>query len=261
MNRKPNKKQKNKIFYKVKIFSYNIGNMPKADTKARLYGRALKYKKKECQKIRRTKKSMKEYLGKHGINTKGMKVVEMKRETKQEYNKRCPAISKMNKAQLKRFTEQYAPVKRVRFAEDMVKIFEQKERMSERREILRGIGQRKAENRKIAKILYKKIPTQEEYIKVRHYNKKATSKQILKKDPLRVVKIRDTPLKIMPSFRIKYIIKRDLVKGKILAKVGGKQKTFKYNQNIKFDKYRAEYDAKLFIINQYRKIFKKKKIA
>lgn len=252
------------------------------DTKERLYTRAMKYKRKNCQSIKRTKRTMKDYLEKNNISTKDMSMVEMKKQTKQVYNKRCPALSKMNKAQLKRFTDQYAPVKRVAFRDSVKKIPRQivkppklslskletptRKIMAERMAILKGIGSRKETSRKIAKILYRKIPTQQKYVEIMIYNKHKdakikSGKALKKKEPMRVVKIKGKSKHIMPTFRMKYTVTQDKDNGKIVAKVGGHQKTFRYNIKERKDRYGAEYKAKLFIIEEYRKIFEKRNIA
>lgn len=250
--------------------------MTKKETKAELYKIALKYKKKKCKSVLRTKKSMQEYLNKYYIDMEGLSVAELKKQTKKEYNKRCPAISKMRKARLKLFNEEYA-IKRIRFAQDVKKYSRQRVKpprlipkqikkpmrkiMKSRKKILKGISKRMPESRKIAKLLYREIPTQEKYVNIMIHNDNVIGKELRKKEPLLFIRIKGTRLKIIPSFKMKYIIK-DNLKGKIFAKVvGGNKKKFKYDPEDDRDGYGADYKAKTFIVKEYRKIFKKRKIS
>ena len=142
-----------------------------------------------------------------------------------------------------------------------------------RKKVLKKIKKGKKENKSIRNIRHKEIPTLEKYIEIIKYNLNLKGKQLKKKEALKFVKGIDSKDKKKTLYnqkkwkqhKIKYNIveNKDKVILKIYEKERGEKKEsikkeYKFDINNPFDKYRAEYEAKVHLINYMRKIITKK---
>lgn len=127
----------------------------------------------------------------------------------------------------------------------------------ERVKIIKKIGKDKKMNRKIARPLYKDIPSYKKYYKIIKYNEKHKDHdKLLKKEPLKFVKINKKTNTIFKkeSEKIQYKIKEKEKKYivTIIHKSGDQkqkeQKTFTKGNN----KYKIKYDMKVYILNYVR---------
>lgn len=169
----------------------------------------------------------------------------------------------------------HKPSKNVKFSGDnqiiKIKGRTDKER-KERRKVLKKIGINKKKLKQIKSIYYKDIPTLKYYLDIKKYNNKVKNKKLKKKESIKFVKGIDFPEKKRTiyeqtkwkKYKMKYKIysKKNIVKLKIYNMKNPKnikkiEKEYKFNKNEQYDKYRAEYLAKVFLIKYIRKVLKK----
>lgn len=172
------------------------------------------------------------------------------------------------------YLERNVPKKEVRFAEE-VQIIPIKGRTSlernTRKKALKKIGKSKKENRKIRNIRHKDIPELEKYLEIKKHN--LSSKKLKKKEPMKFIRGIDSEDKKRVLYNQKkwkqHKIKYNLVEkeNKVILKIYEKErdvkkesikKEFKFNPEKSLDKYRAEYDAKVYLIKLMRKKIAKK---
>lgn len=127
----------------------------------------------------------------------------------------------------------------------------------ERKKNIKDIIKDKKMNRKIAKPLYKDIPSYKTYYKIIKYNEKhQNDSKLLKKEPLKFVKINKKTNTIYKKdyekITYKLEIKSDRIIVTIIHKSGGdKNKTIQEFKK-KNNKYKIKYDIKVFILNYVR---------
>jgi len=184
-------------------------------------------------------------------------------------------ISMKNKKQdMINYLNEHKPRKQVRFGD--IEIIEiegrtEAERKTRKKE-LKKIGKKKKELKKLKSIYYKEIPMIKHYLDIKKHNDTVKNKKLKKREPLKFVKGIDFPEKKRiiyeqtkwKKYKMKYKIysKKDQVKLKIYDNKDLKnpkkiEKEYKFNKDEKYDKYRAEYLAKVELIKYIRKILKK----
>ena len=155
-----------------------------------------------------------------------------------------------------------------------------KEEREERLRLLKNISNYKEYNRTLKRIYYKPIPTLEEYISIKKWNKNENN--LKKKKPLRFIKINNDKDEMdvlyeqnkYKGHKIKYKIETNeddpgvylLTIKNITWKIKDKEnkrkdyleKIFFYDPDDIDDKYKTEYDLKIFIIEYLRKTVNKK---
>ena len=173
------------------------------------------------------------------------------------------------------YLSEHKPERKVRFVEEP-RIIEIDARTDEergdRKKHLRKINKKKKELKQLKSIYYKDIPMKQHYIKIKKHNMEAKKKQLKKKEPLKFVKGIDFPEKKRTiyeqtkwkKYKMKYKIytKKNKVKLNIYDKKDPKnekkiEKEYKFKSEDPYDKYGAEYDAKVFLIKYIRKVLKK----
>ena len=199
-----------------------------------------------------------------------------------KYEKRTSSKSKISmkdkKEVMVKFLNNNVPQKKVRFVENpQIKIIEGRtdaERKA-RKKVLKKIKKGKKESKSIRNIRHKEIPSLEKYIEIKKYNLSISpkSKKLKKKEPMKFVKGIDSKDKKKTLYnqkkwkqhKLKYNIveKNNKVVLKIYEKERGEKKEdikkeYKFNKEQPFDKYRAEYKAKVDLINHMRKRITKK---
>ena len=185
-------------------------------------------------------------------------------------------ISMKNKKQdMINYLNKHKPSKVVRFIEEptLIKIEgrTEKERKTRKKQ-LKNIEKNKNEIKKLRSIYYKEISTVNKYLDIKNHNDNVKNKKLKKREPLDFVKGVDFREKKRiiyeqikwKKYKMKYKIytKRGIVKLNIYdnkdlknpKKIGME---FKYDKKEKYDKYRAEYLAKVYLIKYIRKILKK----
>ena len=185
-------------------------------------------------------------------------------------------ISMKNKKQdMVNYLNQYKPSKKVRFVEKPKVIMIEGRTDAERKirkKALKKIGKKKKELKQLKSIYYKEIPMKEHYIKIKTFNDTVKNKKLKKREPIKFVKGIDHPVKKRTiyeqtkwkEYKMKYKIytKKNKVKLNIYDRKDPKnekkiEKTYNFNKEDKYDKYRAEYDAKVDLIKYIRKVLKK----
>lgn len=127
----------------------------------------------------------------------------------------------------------------------------------ERVKIIKKIGKDKRKNREISKPLYKDIPSYKTYYKIIKYNEKHKyDNKLLKKEPLKFVKINKKTNKIYEQGgeKIKYKITETDRRYKVLiVHKSGNQKVEETKEFVKKNnKYKIKYDIKVYILNYVR---------
>ena len=201
-------------------------------------------------------------------------VVELKAQAKRRGFK---GYSKLKKTELIQLLSTKSPDKvivprRVTFGDDVIETFSDitDSIKLERQKLLKKINKDKKINRKLSKIYYKDVSNVDEYVKIKKYNMNSKNK-LKKKEPLKFIKGIDYPTEKRSiykqekykRYKIKYKItekKKSLVlkiyNKKNIDKIIETTKVFKFDKS-EFDKYRAEYLLKIFLIEKIRKIIKK----
>lgn len=195
------------------------------------------------------------------------------RKYERKINDKSKISMKNKKLDMIKYLEKNIPQKIVRFIEEpQIIVIEgrtDKERKV-RKKALRKINKKKKEDKSIRNIRHKEIPTLEKYIEIRKYNLSLSpkSKKLKKKEPMKFVKGIDSKDKKKTLYnqkkwkqhKLKYNIveKNNKVVLKIYERERGEKKEdikkeFKFNKEQSFDKYRAEYEAKVYLINHMRK--------
>jgi len=173
-----------------------------------------------------------------------------------------------------KYLEKNIPQRRVMFVEEptviMIEGRTDKERKV-RKKILKKIKKGKKENKNIRNIRHKEIPTLEKYLEIKKYN--LSDKKLKKKESLKFIKGIDSKDKKKTLYNQKkwkkHKIKYNIVekKNKVVLKIYEKErnikkesikKEYKFDSNISFDKYRAEYEAKVYLIKLMRNKITKK---
>ena len=185
-------------------------------------------------------------------------------------------ISMKNKKQdMVDYLNQHKPERKVRFVEEpqviMIEGRTDKERKI-RKKALKKIGKKKKELKQLKSIYYKEIPMEQHYVKIKMFNDNIKNKKLKKREPIKFVKGIDFPEKKRTiyeqtkwkKYKMKYKIytKKNKVKLNIYDKKDPKnekkiEQEYKFNREDKYDKYRAEYNAKVDLIKYIRKVLKK----
>ena len=233
-------------------------------TKEDLIHRVKKFNAKNCKTLKRKADYVKYLKEKGVIGEENHTVKDLKQLYKTFNAGKCLKIGvhrKTTKNDLKKFLDIHAPKKNVMFN------MEQNVRTEidgldtparvDRRSVLKGITDTKDENRKIVKLLYKPLPS---YVEYTRKNKKYQSGK-LKKQSMSHLKnsryFRDHPRRYIISIKkpvvlsIKYKM-LDINQKKVVAYLNKKQKTFAYKTYDGF--VRAEYDAKIWIMREAKKL-------
>lgn len=126
-----------------------------------------------------------------------------------------------------------------------------------KKRIIKRINYNKKKNRKIAKSLYKNIPQYKEYYKIIKYNEKhINDKKLLKKEPLKFVKINNSTNTIYKSDIEKIKYKLITNKNKINLYISHKQSDNIIKTKKEFIKknnfYKIRYDIKVYILKYVR---------
>lgn len=128
---------------------------------------------------------------------------------------------------------------------------------NERVEIVKKIKKDKKQNRKIAKPLYKDIPSYNKYYKILKYNEKHQNDgKLLKKEPLKFVKINTKTNTIYKkdSENIKYKLQfnNNKIILTIIHKSGNQKQIITHEFKKRNNKYKIKYDIKVFILSYIR---------
>lgn len=128
----------------------------------------------------------------------------------------------------------------------------------ERIKIINDIGYNKKKNRKIAKPLYKDIPSYSKYYKIIKHNEKYRDNynKLLKKEPLKFVKINTKTNKIFKKENEKIQYKIEELNKKYIVRITHKSGDHKIQVKQEFmkknNKYKIKYDMKVYILNYIR---------
>ena len=181
---------------------------------------------------------------------------------------------KNKKGDMVDYLNKHKPSKKVTFGD--IKIVEiegrtEKERKTRKKE-LKKIGKKKKETRKLRSIYYKEIPLLKHYLDIKKHNDTIKNKKLKKREPLKFVKGIDFPEKKRTiyeqtkwkKYKMKYkiytkrgIVKLNIYDNKDLKNPKKIEQEYKYDKTEQYDKYRAEYLAKVELIKYIRKILKK----
>ena len=181
---------------------------------------------------------------------------------------------KNKKGDMVNYLNKHKPSKTVRFGN--VKIIEIEGRTDKERNIrkkeLKKIGKKKKETKKLRSIYYKEIPTLKYYLDIKKYNDTIKNKKLKKREPLKFVKGIDYSEKKRTiyeqtkwkKYKMKYkiytkrgIVKLNIYDNKDLKNPKKIEKEYLYDKKEQYDKYRAEYLAKVELIKYIRKTLKK----
>lgn len=138
-----------------------------------------------------------------------------------------------------------------------------------RKKALKKIKKKKKEDKSIRNIKHKEIPSLEKYIEIKKYNLgiRPKSKKLKKKEPMKFIKGIDSKDKKKTLYnqkkwkqhKLKYnmVEKKNKVVLKIYEKERGEKKEdikkeYKFNKELPYDKYKAEYKAKVDLIHHMR---------
>ena len=197
------------------------------------------------------------------------------RKYEKKTGKKSKILMSSKKEIMVNFLIKYKPEKKVRFV-DKPQIIEiegrsDKER-KERKNTLKKIGKKKKELKQIKSIYYKEIPLSKHYVAIKTHNDTIKSGKLKKREPIKFIKGIDFPEKKRTiyeqtkwkKYKMKYKIytKKNKVKLNIYDKKDPKkekkiEREYKFDNKLKYDKYRAEYEAKVELIKYIRKIIKK----
>lgn len=181
-----------------------------------------------------------------------------------KYEKKNNKISGIKKTSLKDDMIKYIidnlpKIKKVKI-KDTPKIIKIKNRNTverlERKKILKEIKEGKKKYRLLSKFNYKKLPTLNEYIEIKEYNKDKKNK-LKKKELLNFIKIKKNGKNKFITEDIIYLIERKPKKITLEIFFKNKKeeedfKEFNFRINSK-NKYKTEYDAKIKLIKFVRK--------
>ncbi len=196
------------------------------------------------------------------------------RKHEKESSNKSKISMKNKKQEMINYLNIYKPEKKVTFIEEPqiieIEARTDKER-GDRKKALIKIKKKKKELKQLKSIYYKEIPTKQHYIIIKKHNE-TKNKKLKKREPLKFVKGIDFPEKQRTiyeqtkwkKYKMKYKIytKKSKVKLNIYDKKDPKnekkiEKEYKFNKEDKYDKYRAEYKAKVYLIKYIRKVLKK----
>ncbi len=196
------------------------------------------------------------------------------RKYEKESSNKSKISMKNKKQEMINYLNIHKPEKKVTFIEEpqIIEIEARTDKEREnRKKHLKKIKKKKKELKQLKSIYYKQIPMKQHYIKIKKHNE-TKNKKLKKKEPLKFIKGIDFPEKKRTiyeqtkwkKYKMKYKIytKKSKVKLNIYDKKDPKNEKkiemeFKFNEEDKYDKYRAEYKAKVYLIKYIRKVLKK----
>ena len=193
------------------------------------------------------------------------------RKYEKESGNRSRISMKNKKQDMVDYLNEYKPEKKVSFIEEPVVIEIEGRTDAERKvrkKALKKIGKKKKEDKSIRNIRHKEIPTIKKYLEIKEHNLNLKGKKLKKKEPLKFVKGIDSKDKKKTLYNQKkwkkHKIKYNIVKkkDKVVLKIYEKErdvkketvrKEYNFDSKKQFDKYRAEYQAKVELIKYMRK--------